>query len=258
MEDWGTAFEAFTTYHAVVVSLLLAWIASAITLGIIWHGTRRERLLADGWGIVVLGTMTAASVYWIFMHNRDAKLYPWKFVLPLQICDIMPFVAGLALVTRSRWLETVTVFWGLGLCSQAYVTPLVKVGYTGFHFWYFWISHTYIIGTGLYLVFARDFRPSWRDFRVGLFTALGYTTSMVPVDYFTGWNYAFVGQVEIKPGDPKTVLEYLGPWPWRLPVLGVCVCVAMLIVKGVLWLLPVPKGAGRPGTQPPTSGTLGS
>lgn len=260
MDDWGTDFAAFTTYHTVVVSLLLTWIGCAVALGVLWRGTARERILSRVWGTVILLTMTYGCAFWIFMHFRDAEKYPWKFVLPLQICDLMPFVAGLALVTRSRTLESVTVFWGLGLCSQAFVTPIISVGYTHFHFWYFWISHTYIIGTGIYLVVVHEYRPSWRDYRVGVLTAIAYTTAMVPVDYFTGWNYAFVGQED----RPNTALDYLGPWPWRLPVLGVCVCTAMLIVKGLLWLLPTPPKrpwnmpsgpldtqANRPGTLAP-------
>src|SRR5688572_23378346 len=111
-----------------------------MVIGAIWVGRTlrarggpaadRERLMRMAWGWSILA-FQAFSTLW--------RLTPERFTmddgLPLQLCRIAGWVAGLAMVWQWRWARTLTYFWGLGLCAQGFVTPLRLGGLESMDFW---------------------------------------------------------------------------------------------------------------------------
>lgn len=170
-------------------------------------------------------------ISWQFWWLSPAQ-FNWESSLPLHICDLGGLIASLALLTGSRTLTTLLVFWGLGLSTQAYATPVVRVGPGATEFWIFWESHTLIIGAAIYSIAVRGYRARWTkfggDLGVAFALTLVYLAVMLPLDVLTGWNYGYVGNT--KPEVP-TLIDKLGPWPWRLIPLGVLVLVAFGLVQ---------------------------
>jgi hypothetical integral membrane protein (TIGR02206 family) len=242
--SWGDTFQQYSLTHLVVVVLCALVIWAVVAAG------RRQRRLsnlardeADGPGRVLGALLT---VYWLIYQlwwsfpQRPLARDSW---LPLHLCDLAGLVAGLALLTGRRWLTTTLYFWAFAFSTQAFITPIVREGPATARFWMFWESHTAIIGAAVYVVVVRGYRPGARDFRFGILASLAYVAVVLPLNLAFGWNYGYVG-----PTSPQvpTIVDRLGPWPWRLlPIAGLAVG-AMLIVW-LPWLVAERFGGRRAG-----------
>jgi hypothetical integral membrane protein (TIGR02206 family) len=243
MPSWLTDFAPFTPVHAVVLV-----VAALVTIVLV----RRRRALE---GTPGAGRMDRVLAYvglanWVLYQGYgvyrvidawgtpDAGKYTIEYALPLQICDIASLLAPLMWLTppvrRRRWISVLVYFWGLGLSSQAFITPIVRSGPATLEFWFFFIAHWMIVGGALYETFGRGFRPTWRDFRFATIVSLGYFAVVFPLDLLTGYNIGFLGEPDA--ADPKTLVDALGPWPLRTVWIAVIGIVAMAVAM-VPWSL---------------------
>ncbi len=185
---------------------------------------------------------------------QTATLWPSRFSLqislPLHICDIVMFVAPLALLLRWRRLRTIAYFWGLGLSSLSFIFPDLQFGPADFQFWVFWAGHATIIGTALYDVTARGFRPNWRNWRFAVKSALVYVAIIFPIDAYWRLNYGYIGKgLEGR----QTMADFLGPWPLRVPLMLVMGIATMLLLL-LPWVIGRKLGAPQPNENPPGGG----
>jgi len=210
------AFRMFTGLHALVLASILALTAAAIAAGRRARDARPvER--AVGWAYAAAWLTTYAFLLFPPLHD-PAKTYP------LQLCHLAALSSAALLVTRREWLRPLVHFWGLALSTQALVTPSLTEGPATYAFWFFWTTHGLILGTALYDVFARGYRPDWGGYRIACAGATAYGAMVLPLDLAFGWNYGFVG-----PSKPevRTLVDALGPWPQRLALIVGIVAVAM-------------------------------
>lgn len=234
--SWLDEFAMFTWSHAACVLILGGAIAAAAALGSRWRGTRRETMLRQAWAWTMLGFVTAVAVLYFTPRYYDPKVS-----FPLHVCDIAAFVACLALLIPARWMATLTVFWGLALCTQAFITPILTMGPAHLHFWFFWLSHTAIVGSAVYLIAVDRYRPTLRDLGLAWLMLFGYVGWVLPIDIANGWNYGYVGK-DVPGG---TIIERLGDWPQRVYWLGVLACVGMFVVY-LGFLIPRLLSSRRP------------
>lgn len=210
--SWLETFAAFTWMHAAVLAVALPIIVAASALGRRWRGTEKERLFRLTWAGVMLAFIVGVDVYWLLPAN-----YHGEFSWPLQVCDLMAFVACVALMLPYRYLKTLTVFLGIALCSQAFITPIVDQGPIYVYFWYFWLSHTAIIGSAVYIISVERYRPRAVDLALACMSLYAYSGWVIPLNIMKGWNYGFTGNTSPK---TATIVSSLGPWPDRLYWLG--------------------------------------
>lgn len=236
---WWERVGAFTLMHVLSAGLLLGLIAAAVVLGVRWRGTWRERVLRTTWALAMFCFLGCVSMYYLFSGR-----FGLDFALPLHVCDLMGFVSCLALLSRWRWLRTLTVFWGLALCSQAFVTPILQQPPTHIHFWYFWFGHTAIVGGAVYLIVVDGYRARAGDLAWGVASLYAYVGLVVPMNIANGWNYGFVGNVPRAEGAEPTILDVIGPWPQRVYMLGMLAAVGMGLVYAGFRL---PRWIGRRG-----------
>lgn len=205
---WMTEFTSFGMLHGLTVAALLAAMLLSIILGRRWAGTPRERILRSGWAWFTI-IWQAHNVVWYFLPSQ------WDIAesLPLHLCDLAAWVAPLALLTQKRWLRTILFFWGLGLSTQAFVTPVLEEGIDRFVFWSFWVGHTQIVGSAAYDLLVLKYRPTWRDYRFVTIVNLAIIALMVPFNLLLDVNYWYVGNT--RPQFP-TLIDRLGPWPLRI------------------------------------------
>ena len=169
-----------------------------------------------------------------FLWLRFGPLYDPPTTYPLQLCHWCAAAAALVLLTGHPLLRAAVYFCGLGLCTQALITPSLVEGPAQFPFWFFWTTHGMIVGVAAYDVAARGYRPGWRDFGWACAVAAFYVAFVLPIDLVTGWNYGFVG-----PGRPDvpSIVDLLGPWPRRLITIIAIAAAAMgLLLLPWLWL----------------------
>ncbi|HSH08266.1 MAG TPA: hypothetical protein VLA41_11440 [Burkholderiales bacterium] len=60
-----------------------------------------------------------------------------------------------------------------------------------------------------------------------------YVAAVLPIDLAFGWNYGFVGPS--KPG-VRSIVDFLGPWPWRLAPI-VAIAAAAMALAQLPWTL---------------------
>lgn len=231
--DWRTVekFEPFSLLHAAaILAIVLVTVAAirAVRAGGHADGVRdTERAI----GVVFVVVWFAVHGWWLL----PPRLNPLT-TLPLQMCHWTALASGLYLATRARWLAVLLYFWGFGLCTQALITPALEEGPATHVFWYFWLSHGMIVGVAAYALAVHGFRPTWRDWRFAAVAGGVYAAVAIAVDLAIGANYGFFGPS--KPTLP-TVVDVLGPWPLRLPII-------FAFVVGMMALLMVPWAFVRP------------
>jgi hypothetical integral membrane protein (TIGR02206 family) len=213
-------FAAFSLLHGAT----LATIAALTVVAIVVRRRRApaplppgpiERTVAYGYLALWVGA---------FAWLRVGPLYDPPTTYPLQLCHWCGAAAALVLVTAHPLLRAMVYFCGVGLCTQALITPSLVEGPAQFPFWFFWSTHGMIVGVAAYDIAARGYRPTPRDFGWACAIAVFYVLLVLPIDLMTGWNYGFVG-----PGRPDvpSIVDVLGPWPLRLVTIGAISAAAM-------------------------------
>jgi hypothetical integral membrane protein (TIGR02206 family) len=230
-------FSAFSPTHAAVVACFFALTAILVALRRRRSGTARRFDLALAW--------VALAVY-VFTNGRP--LMPGSFrldwSLPLHVCDLATLFVPVTLFSNWRPVRALLYFWGVGLCTQGFFTPDLQDGPAKLGFWSFWLAHFSVVGGALYDVAARGYRPTWRDYATALGAGLLYVAVILPLDVLLHVNYGYVGPST--PGQPSLV-DVLGPWPGRVPVI-VALAAAVMALLMLPWrfrrhLGPSPEAA---------------
>jgi len=198
--------------YPVTVVVCLGLIAAAVAWGR-WlrerdgsSGGWRERRLRGtlAWGTI--GVWVVMNIWYIANRGLEESL-------PLHICDLAAVIGPIGLLSRSRLLRSVLYFWGLALTTQGFATPVLNVGPGHMTYWLFWANHTIVVGLAVYDIVVGGYRPYPRDLGRVVGVTAGWLALVFTINYFTGWNYGYVGRAE--PG-AETIVQALGPWPLRV------------------------------------------
>lgn len=219
---WAQKFIPFSKVHAIVVILFLLITSIAVFIGRYWRNKPKQRKFELTLGTVMLAIWVFDTIYWQLPANFS--LYE---SLPIQICDLATLIAPLALLTRKRKFCTLLYFWGIALCSQAFITPAVYSSPADIGFWLFWICHTSIVGGAIYLIAVKQYQPEWRDFSFAVIAGMIYFFVVLIFNLIFDVNYGFVGNT--KPDNPS-IIDVLGPWPARLFLIVLLAIIAFAIL----------------------------
>ncbi len=232
--DWMIEFRAFSMQHVITVAIIAALMAGAAWLGRRWRGTPRERTLRYAWIVTTVLWQAAAVVWWLLPANFDPRES-----FPLHLCDLAAWVAPFALLTQARWLRTLLYFWAFALSTQAYFTPVLDQGFGTLRFWLFFVGHTHIVGSAVYDVVALGYRPMLRDWLLASGLSLAYGAVVLLINLSFDLNYGYLGR---STPEHRTLLDALGPWPWR-PIALVLIAQAALVFAYLPW--PIARRIAR-------------
>jgi hypothetical integral membrane protein (TIGR02206 family) len=224
----STSFEAFSWTHLWVLALIVFFTVVVSVLGRRDAASKRPTPLEVTIGLANLFVWVMAHVYWMLPPQFEARTS-----LPLQLCHLAALAATGVLLSERRVFQTLIYYWGLGLSTQALITPSLAEGPGILWFWVFWQQHGIVPAIAVYALAARGYRPKWRDFRVACVATFGYLCVVLPVDLSFGLNYGFVGRSE---PDHPTIIDLLGPWPPRLVVI-VAIVTLMFALLTLPWTL---------------------
>lgn len=226
------AFKPFSSTHALVAGGHGLAMLLLVLLGRAWQGKEAGQSLHILWTAFVACVQLVNMVFWSTPPRLDLG-----DSLPLHICDLAGLVAVVALVSEARWARILMFYWGIGLSTQAFVTPVITDAPDTMRFQLFFLSHLTIVATPIYDVFVRGFRPTWRDLALAIMLTLAYGGVVTPLNMLLGWNYGYTGPST--PGSP-TVLDAMGAWPLRLlSMLGI-VLALFAALTALAKLLPSP------------------
>ena len=93
---------------------------------------------------------------------------------------------------------------------------------------------TQIVGSAIYDVAALGYRPHKRDLLVAIGALLAYAILITPINLGFSLNYGYIG--DSRPESP-TLIDKLGPWPWRLvPMMGLAF--GVFVIAWAVWAIP--------------------
>ena len=241
---WWSEFHSFTMDHAIALAWTIGLVIAACFLGRRWRrdgtpeGAERERQLCAAWGGFIICYNCWYLFYWFSPEHFDVRQS-----LPCQMCDIAALLAPLLFLTRWRTVRTLMYFWGLGLSTQAFISPILKQGIGVDRYWLFWIGHLAIVGSAVYDLVVRRYRPTFRDFLSVVAITLVWYGSMGALNMALGGgaNYGYNGDTT---PDRPTIIDHLGPWPYRAILLVPIVIVLFAAMWGV-WPLTERMRTGR-------------
>lgn len=215
LPDWALHSRPWTWVHALSLAWTVGPIVIACRIGRRHLARGRpdlEQRLASAWGGFAVAVNLWSIIYWHLPENFKADES-----LPIQLCDLACMLAPLVLLTDWRWPRALLFFWGLGLSTQAFVTPTVVEGPAHMKYYLFWLVHLVIVGTAVYELAVRRFRPTLRDLILTIAAGIAYLLAMVIVNQWLGSNYGFIGN---RLRETPTLVDRLGPWPQRIFVMA--------------------------------------
>ncbi len=248
--NWVRDFKSFTLFHLVTVFVFAATMIAACKIGRKFGEGPREARFRRTWGWVVIGYQTYYTLGYLFPKVFFfPKEFSWEESLPLQLCDLAAFVAGAAMVWQTRWVRSLLYFWGIGLSTQAFLTPTLTVGLGNPKYWMFFIGHTMIVGSAVYDVVVLRYRPKLKDVGAAIAISLCYVAAAIATNLILDRsgllaegvraNYGYMGNTLSK---NRTIIDELGKWPWRIFKLMGIVTVDFFLLWGVWQVVALFKG----------------
>lgn len=237
-----TDIAAFTPYsleHGVAVGLVVLVTAAAI-----WNGRRvRDTPKEERWrrslGIFAALVWLASAVLWSLPKYFDPAVS-----LPLHFCDLTGLLVPIAILTQRRSLYAILYFWGIGLSLQGFIQPTLDEAFPDPRSINFWLTHGAIVGSAIYILAVERYRPDLKGLILAVALANAYAIILVVLNIATSWNYGYVGDSNAQ---QATIIDVLGPWPQRVPIM-------MLIGSAAMVCLWLPwrflKGVSDTGTRP--------
>lgn len=230
-DDWRNHFKPYTVTHLCVVVAFAVLVSAMIAMrrcDPIAEDQRKRRFVDKTIGWLALGMACFVQIATLWPSRFD-----YRTALPLHICDLGMFMAPGALLLRWRWLRDMAYFWGLGLSSLSFIYPDLSFGPAHFQFWVFWMGHAAVLTAALYDVLARSFRPHWGDWLFAVKFSTVYALYIFSLDAYFHLNYGYIGKSY---NGQRSPVDFLGPWPWRVPLMYVMALVVMFLLL-LPWLI---------------------
>ncbi len=215
------AFKLFDSTHIITLTILVA-----VNILLFLLLKRRGGKKAKKHFRYILAAFIAFADILFYVFSYISGNLSVRHALPLHICDLAVILSVIMLLTGNRFVYEITYFWGLAGSLQAIITPdLAPYNFPHYIFFSFFILHSVVITSVLYMTLIEGYRPAFISILKTLaFTNL-YAAAIAVVNLLLDSNYLFLCR---KPHNP-TIIDYLGPWPWYLLSLELVAIISFLI-----------------------------
>jgi hypothetical integral membrane protein (TIGR02206 family) len=187
------------------------------------------RLRPGEWNVVA-GRLLAIVIlanecgWWVWLWQQGT--WSASYALPLQLCDVVAFVAAAALWFRNPLLVELTYFWGLAGTANGLVSPDLPDHFPSYLFLQYFIAHGAIVAAALFLVVGLRITPRPGAVARVVALTLGLVLLDAGANLVTGGNYMYLRHTPAVPN----LLDLMGRWPWYIVVaagLAVAIFVAL-------------------------------
>jgi len=168
----------------------------------------------------------AAEAGW---HAWTLAVGTWDidYMLPLHLCSLLTWLAGLMLLLRDARLYYFVNFMGISGGIQYLLTPdFGSYGFPHFRFIQAFTSHGLLVTAAIYMTVVEGLRPTWTSLKRVLVVTNLYAVGIFFLNPYLGSNYLLLNG---KPSSPS-LLDLLPPWPSYigfLELVGVASCLLL-------------------------------
>jgi hypothetical integral membrane protein (TIGR02206 family) len=165
---------------------------------------------------------TAISIHPYLIHVGTWNIHT---SLPLQLCSLSGILSGIVLLFPSQLGFEFIMYWGLPAAIHSLLTPEMTQGSGNVIMLEYYLSHSGIILSALYLALCYDMR-----LRKGSWLCVFYYTQwLLPlvgaIDYLLDANYMYLTK---RPMADNPFI--IGEWPWYIIILDVVLLLHFLLV----------------------------
>jgi hypothetical integral membrane protein (TIGR02206 family) len=230
LSSWLHHFEPRSTFHLVTVlgcvAVMAAWCVTGKRLLLQSPEAERRFRVRVAWFLIA---WQAFATIWRLLPEN----YTLEESIPLHLCRVVGWVVPFMLLTQSRRLRAVVYFWGLGLSTQGFFTPVWHDGFGHVGYWLFWMGHTCIVGAAAYDITVHGWGPRFRDWGFAALWGLIYAGLVIAFNLGLGTNYSYLGRDAYS---ASTIVDKLGDWPQRplLMIFGAQFIMLLLYLAAVL------------------------
>lgn len=212
--NWIDEFHAFTSFHYLVLTLCVGSFIAFCVAGRVMlkhdqlHGSNCEQTFrrALAWTII-------ATQAFFFLRRLTPMHWDLQDSLPMHLCRWTVWIAAWAMFSLNPKMRALLLFWGLGLSTQAFFSPMITYGLGDMGFWIYWLNHTQIVGAAIYDLAVLGYRPNRRDLYFAMIWGLIYALFTIGLNFVLSTNYSYLGQGDYT---MTSVVDKLGPYPQRM------------------------------------------
>lgn len=199
------AFHPLNTSH-IAVLLLTALLAILM----IWM-RRRNMASVVGLERLMVATLILQWPASMYAHHVLGD-FSRQNALPIHLCDVAAFAGVIALLTRAPLAAEICYFFGLTGTLQGLFTPALREDFPHARFVAFFLGHSTVVITALYLVAGLRLTPRALAPLRMVGWLLAYAAAAGAINVLLRTNYGFLC---VKPPSPS-LMDVLGPWPWYI------------------------------------------
>jgi hypothetical integral membrane protein (TIGR02206 family) len=238
-EDWSVSFSSGGPFHATVIVVnALIVIAVCVVGKTLLKQDERDGLNVGSEGRefrlrrMIAWTIIASQT---FIFLRRFVYFDIQDSLPLHMCRLGVWIAAWLMWSLDRRARSLTLFWGIGLSAQIFITPFLKHGYGSIAFLIYWINHLQIVGVAIYDIAVLGYRPNKRDLRFASIAGVLFAAVVFGLNIVFSTNYSYLGNGT---HEGSSLVDKLGGYPIR----ALWITVASLIMFAIIF--GISKGLG--------------
>lgn len=206
------------THLAALGATFLVWIL--LLFSVKWQSPwsrRLELVLA----IVLLGQWAVRVLVSVVLGYFDPQT-----AMPCHLCDVVSFLAGLALLTKRQVLIEITYFWGMAGTLNGLLTPNLHFDFPHPEFFAFFLLHSGVVIAGLHITIAWKRFPRLKGVWLSFAWIQVYLLVAATVNWIFDSNYAFLRH---RPAN-ASLLDLMPEPPGHLMVLEPLALVLFLVL----------------------------
>ena len=126
----------------------------------------------------VIGIILCFRVVFMQFYQYQIEVWTFEKSLPIHLCGLSAMLSGILMFKKNQLAYECLFYWGLAGALQSFLTPELNLGKSDPILYFdYWVSHSGIIFSALYLTIIIGMRPRVKSW----FTVFLFSQILIPV-----------------------------------------------------------------------------
>lgn len=164
--------------------------------------------------LAVLMLLSNVTIYY-YVYSQNLAWYEY---LPEATCGLAIYFGAFSLMTKNRKITILTFFWGWGAIST-FLAPNLMEGPTRYNFYQFFLRHTLILGSSIYMFKVHSIRVFKKDFKLYIVYTLPAAIIGGIISYIVNKPYELNMFYMLQPAKNTPVFDVIHEWNYPMYVI---------------------------------------